>query len=164
SLDLQLRGAVAREILAVAAAVLDDAETVAPLLAVPAQRLALIDETRAIDRRHPELAHRRDVDARERLEQRAEDRLVERGRAPERTELENGFEHDTALKTTREAGGERGAVRRVASRRRELLDCGSDDAPRKRARLLQRIHVREPNDDLHAHDRGLQIESHPDAH
>src|SRR5215471_5385152 len=43
SLDLQLRRAVAREVLAVAAAVLDDAETVAPLLAVAAQRLALID-------------------------------------------------------------------------------------------------------------------------
>src|SRR5262249_2143664 len=97
SLDLQLRGAVAREILAVAAAVLDDAEAVTPLFAVPAQRLALIDETGAIDRRHPGLAHRRDVDARERLQQRAEDRLVERGRAPERTKLENGFEHDTAL-------------------------------------------------------------------
>jgi len=164
-LQLKLRGAVAREVLAVAAAVLDDAETVAPFLAVPAEWFALVDETSAIDRRHSELAHRGDVDPRERLEQRAEDRLVERWGAPKRTELENGFEHDTALKGRRaKRAAKRGQARRVASRRRELFDCGSDDAPGERARLLQRIHVREANDDLHAHDRGLQTEPDADPH
>src|ERR1041385_3476295 len=42
--QLELRGAITSEVLAVASAVLDDAETVAPFFAVPAERLALVDE------------------------------------------------------------------------------------------------------------------------
>jgi hypothetical protein len=118
ALYLKLRRAVTREVLAVAAAVLDDAETIAPFLAVSAERFALVDETRAIDRPHPELAHGGDVDSRERLEQRAEDRFVERRGAPnvrslKRVRTRHGFE-----RATREAGGEARHRHRVASRRR----------------------------------------------
>jgi len=97
ALQLEFRGAVASEILAVAASVLDDAETVAPFFAVPAERFALVDEASAIDSGNANLAHRGNVDPRERLEKRTEDRLVERHGAPKRTKLENRFEHDTAV-------------------------------------------------------------------
>jgi len=95
--QLKLRGAIASEVLAVAAAMLDDAETVAPFFAVSAERLALIHEPGVVDAGDLVLAHRSDVDPRERFEERTEDRFVERRRAPERAELENRFEHDTAV-------------------------------------------------------------------
>ena len=95
--QLELRGAVAREVLAIAAPMFDDAEAVAPLLTEPTERFALVDEASTIKRRDPILAHRGDVDPRERLQERTEDRFVERWRAPERAELENRFEHDTAV-------------------------------------------------------------------
>lgn len=97
ALQLKLRGAIASEVLAVAPTVLDDAETVAPFFAVPAERLALVHEPSVVDAGNFVLAHRGDIDPRERFEERAQDRFVERWRAPERAELENRFEHDTAV-------------------------------------------------------------------
>ncbi len=93
--QLELGGAIAREVLAVASAVLEHAEAIAPFLAVPAERLALVDEASAVHARNSHLLHRGDVDSRERAEELAENPFVERRRAPERAELENRFEHDT---------------------------------------------------------------------
>ena len=96
ALHLKLGSAITREVLAIAATVLEHAEAIAPLLAVSAEWLALVDEASAVHARNSQLMHRRHVDARESAEELAENPLVERRRAPERTELENRFEHDTA--------------------------------------------------------------------